>query len=213
MRGEPLAVLYQDDWLLVALKPSGLLSQPGRGPDLQDSLITRMCSLEPGLQLVHRLDRDTSGLILLARGQDSLRRLGELFSRRLVSKLYEAEVEGCLEGSGRIQNRLARLQRNPPRYGSHPDGRPALTLWRTRSVLQTSTQLWMRPITGRSHQLRVHLSELGHPILGDPIYGLNSVPPLRLHARALSLPHPFTGQRLRVCSPGADWISENPSSG
>lgn len=172
-----------------------------------------MCSLEPGLQLVHRLDRDTSGLILLARGQDSLRRLGELFSRRLVSKLYEAEVEGCLEGSGRIQNRLARLQRNPPRYGSHPDGRPALTLWRTRSVLQTSTQLWMRPITGRSHQLRVHLSELGHPILGDPIYGLNSVPPLRLHARALSLPHPFTGQRLRVCSPGADWISENPSSG
>ena len=213
MRGEPLAVLYQDDWLLVALKPSGLLSQPGRGPDLQDSLITRMCSLEPGLQLVHRLDRDTSGLILLARGQDSLRRLGELFSRRLVSKLYEAEVEGCLEGSGRIQNRLARLQRNPPRYGSHPDGRPALTLWRTRSVLQTSTQLWMRPITGRSHQLRVHLAELGHPILGDPIYGLNSVPPLRLHARALSLPHPFTGQRLRVCSPGADWISENPSSG
>ena len=213
MRGEPLAVLYQDDWLLVALKPSGLLSQPGRGPDLQDSLITRMCSLEPGLQLVHRLDRDTSGLILLARGQDSLRRLGELFSRRLVSKLYEAEVEGCLEGSGRIQNRLARLQRNPPRYGSHPDGRPALTLWRTRSVLQTSTQLWMRPITGRSHQLRVHLSELGHPILGDPIYGLNSVAPLRLHARALSLPHPFTGQRLRVCSPGADWISENPSSG
>ena len=197
----------------MALKPSGLLSQPGRGPDLQDSLITRMCSLEPGLQLVHRLDRDTSGLILLARGQDSLRRLGELFSRRLVSKLYEAEVEGCLEGSGRIQNRLARLQRNPPRYGSHPDGRPALTLWRTRSVLQTSTQLWMRPITGRSHQLRVHLSELGHPILGDPIYGLNSVPPLRLHARALSLPHPFTGQRLRVCSPGADWISENPSSG
>ena len=213
MRGEPLAVLYQDDWLLVALKPSGLLSQPGRGPDLQDSLITRMCSLEPGLQLVHRLDRDTSGLILLARGQDSLRRLGELFSRRLVSKLYEAEVEGCLEGSGRIQNRLARLQRNPPRYGSHPEGRPALTLWRTRSVLQTSTQLWMRPITGRSHQLRVHLSELGHPILGDPIYGLNSVAPLRLHARALSLPHPFTGQRLRVCSPGADWISENPSSG
>ena len=71
----------------------------------------------------------------------------------------------------------------------------------------------MRPITGRSHQLRVHLSELGHPILGDPIYGLNSVAPLRLHARALSLPHPFTGQRLRVCSPGADWISENPSSG
>ena len=213
MRGEPLAVLYQDDWLLVALKPSGLLSQPGRGPDLQDSLITRMCSLEPGLQLVHRLDRDTSGLILLARGQDSLRRLGELFSRRLVSKLYEAEVEGCLEGSGRIQNRLARLQRNPPRYGFHPDGRPALTLWRTRSVLQTSTQLWMRPITGRSHQLRVHLAELGHPILGDPIYGLNSVPPLRLHARALSLPHPFTGQRLRVRSPGADWISENPSSG
>ena len=213
MRGEPSAVLYQDEWVVVALKPSGLLSQPGRGPDLQDSLISRMRSLEPALHLVHRLDRDTSGLILLARGQDSLRRFSELFAKRRVSKLYEAEVEGRLEGSGRIQNRLARLQRNPPRYGSHPDGRPALTLWRTRAVLQTSTHLWMRPITGRSHQLRVHLAELGHPILGDPIYGLNSVPPLRLHARALSLPHPFTGQRLRVCSPGADWISENPSSG
>ena len=211
MINDPVTVLYRDPWLLVVLKPSGLLSQPGRGPQLQDSLITRMRSLEPGLHLVHRLDRDTSGLILLARSQDSLRRCSELFARRRVNKLYEAEVAGRLEGSGRIENRLARLQRDPPRYGSHPEGRLAVTLWRTHALLQLSTKLWMRPITGRSHQLRAHLAQLGHPILGDPIYGLNSVGPLRLHARALALPHPFTGRRLRVCSPGADRINENPA--
>ena len=187
---------------MVVLKPSGLLSQPGRGPELQDSLISRMQRHEPGLHLVHRLDRDTSGLILLARSKDSLRRCGELFARRRVSKLYEAEVAGRLQGSGRIENRLARLQRDPPRYGPHPEGRPAVTLWRTHALLKLSTKLWMRPITGRSHQLRSHLAELGHPILGDAIYGLKAVGPLRLHARALALPHPFTSGRLRVCSPG-----------
>ena len=203
MNTEPIQVLFRDAWLLVALKPSGLLSQPGRGPHLQDSLITRMQRCEPDLHLVHRLDRDTSGLILLARGLESLRRCSALFSSRRVSKLYEAEVVGHLQGRGRIENRLARLQRDPPRYGSHPDGRRAVTLWRTRSLREESTQLWLRPITGRSHQLRSHLAELGHPILGDPIYGRDPVVPLRLHACALALSHPFTGERLRVCSSGS----------
>ena len=201
MSPEPVTVLHRDDWLLVVLKPSGLLSQPGRGPELQDSLISRVQRLDADLQLVHRLDRDTSGLILLARGRESLRRCSALFAERRVSKLYEAEVRGRLRGRGRIENRLARLQRNPPRYGSHPEGRRAVTLWRTRSLRHGSTQLWLRPITGRSHQLRAHLAELGHPILGDPIYAENPVGSLRLHACALALTHPFTGERLRVCSP------------
>ena len=187
----------------VWFKPAGVVAQ---GNDWCDHLsIQRIAeqTLEPKRTafVVHRLDRDTSGLILLARGRESLRRCSALFAERRVSKLYEAEVRGRLRGRGRIENRLARLQRNPPRYGSHPEGRRAVTLWRTRSLRHGSTRLWLRPITGRSHQLRAHLAELGHPILGDPIYAENPVGPLRLHACALALTHPFTGERLRVCSP------------
>ncbi|OUW28829.1 MAG: RNA pseudouridine synthase [Cyanobacteria bacterium TMED177] len=192
------SVLHCDDWLVVVTKPSGLLSQPGRGAHLQDSLITRLQRVESDLHLVHRLDRDTSGLVLLARGLESLRRCSALFAARKVSKLYEAEVSGSLQGSGRIDSRLARLERDPPRYGVHPDGRSSLTLWRVRRRGTNATRLWIRPLTGRSHQLRAHLSGIGHPILGDPIYGEQIEGPMRLHARALGFVHPFTGRRIRV---------------
>ena len=195
---EDPTILYGDPWLLVVLKPSGLLSQPGRGDHLQDSLITRLQRLRGEHHLVHRLDRDTSGVVLVARCLDSLRRCSALFAARRVNKLYEAEVEGQLHGRGRIDSRLARLDRDPPRYGDHPQGRPSTTLWRVRARQEDSTKLWLRPLTGRSHQLRAHLAGIGHPILGDPIYGEGSMPPLRLHARALGFQHPFTGRRLRV---------------
>jgi tRNA pseudouridine32 synthase/23S rRNA pseudouridine746 synthase len=209
---QDVRVLYRDRWLLAVEKPSGLLSQPGLGPDQADSLISRVQAhdAEPDWRLVHRLDRDTSGVLLLAAGLEALRRTSALFSNRSVNKLYFAHVRGVLTGRGCIHNRLARLQRQPPRYGPHPNGREACTLWRVRSSAAGITQLWLRPITGRSHQLRSHLAEIAHPIIGDPIYGdaiggdQTADPPssqrLHLHALALSFCHPFTGQRLRLLS-------------
>ena len=147
---------------------------------------------------MNRLDQDTSGVVLVARGLESLRRCSALFETRRVNKLYEAEVTGKLKGRGRIDSRLARLERDPPRYGDHPQGRPATTLWRVRARQPNSTQLWLQPLTGRSHQLRAHLAAVGHPIVGDPIYGKPLTTPMRLHARALGFEHPFTGRRLRV---------------
>jgi tRNA pseudouridine32 synthase/23S rRNA pseudouridine746 synthase len=200
LSAEALAERHRDNWLVVVEKPAGLLSQPGLGADQQDSLITRLQQKEPDLQLVHRLDRDTSGVLLLARGKDALRRCSALFASRLVRKLYVADVMGVMLGSGAIHGPLARLQRHPPRYGFHPSGRPARTRWRVQRSELGSTRLWLVPLTGRSHQLRSHLAERGHPIVGDPIYGAGGSSRLQLHAVALAFRHPFTGQRCRFLS-------------
>ncbi|MEC8213768.1 MAG: RluA family pseudouridine synthase [Cyanobacteriota bacterium] len=200
MSAEGLAELHRDDWLLAVEKPAGLLSQPGLGMHQQDSVITRLQRNDPDLQLAHRLDRDTSGVLLLARGQDALRRCSALFARRDVHKLYVADVMGVMRGSGVIHAPLARLQRHPPRYGFHPAGRSARTRWRVRRSQWNSTRLWLVPFTGRSHQLRSHLAERGHPIVGDPIYGDGGSSRLHLHAVALAFRHPFTAQRCRVLS-------------
>ena len=188
-----------DQWLIAVDKPSGLLSQPGLGPEQSDSVITRLQQQEQDLRLVHRLDRDTSGVLLMARSAVALRRLCALFAERRINKLYQADVEGELHGRGCIVSPLARLSRQPPRYGSHPEGRLARTIWRVRAVCSNSTRLWLRPLTGRSHQLRAHLAELGHPIVGDPIYGnADRSCRLQLHAQALSFRHPFTQERVRL---------------
>ena len=197
---ESFTALHRDPWLLVIEKPSGLLSQPGRGAHQQDSVITRLQQQDRELRLVHRLDRDTSGVLLLARGLESLRRCSDLFARRLVHKLYLADVVGRLLGSGSITTPLARLERLPPRYGAHPAGRAAQTRWRCQLVNTDVTRLWLMPLTGRSHQLRAHLAGLGHPIVGDPIYGDVNGSRLHLHAVALGFRHPFTGRRCRVRS-------------
>ena len=168
--------------------------------DLQDSVITRLRRDEPDLHLVHRLDRDTSGVLLLARGMESLRRCSQLFSSRRIRKLYLADVEGQLRGSGCIDVPLARLQRHPPRYGSHPLGRPARTRWRSVAVHGRRSRLWLAPITGRSHQLRAHLAGIDHPIVGDPIYGNRCSDRMHLHAVSLGFRHPFTGRRCRIDS-------------
>jgi len=193
-------VLYQDPWLMAVQKPHGLLSQPGLGSDQQDSLISRLQQVDGQLRLVHRLDRDTSGILLLARGAECLRRCSTAFASRRVRKLYVADVQGRMErGSGSVISRLARLQRDPPRYGQHPKGRPSQTRWRLIEANDQVSRLWLWPLTGRSHQLRAHLSGIGHPILGDPIYGASQTAArMHLHGMALTFRHPFSGERLKL---------------
>jgi tRNA pseudouridine32 synthase/23S rRNA pseudouridine746 synthase len=200
-----LPVLYRDRWVVVVDKPAGLLCQPGLGPAQLDSLIRRVQRCEPGLALVHRLDRDTSGLLLLARNPEALAAFSGLFAHRRVRKLYVADI--CTDPpafAGLIDLPLARLQRHPPRYGEHPQGRASRTRWRVAASAGSLRRLWLQPITGRSHQLRAHLAALGCPIQGDPIYaadqGRSMTGRMHLHATALSLLHPFTGKRLRCRS-------------
>jgi tRNA pseudouridine32 synthase/23S rRNA pseudouridine746 synthase len=203
-------VLYADPWLLALLKPSGLLSQPGLGPELADSLISRAQERWPEARLVHRLDRDTSGLILLARDATTHRALSAAFAERRVRKTYLAVVQGLPADRGGVINQpLARIATRPPRYGVVPleqGGKPALTRWRVLRRFEGSSLLLLQPRTGRSHQLRVHLADLGHSVLGDPIYGdplygdLVPAPRLQLHAAGLQLLHPATGKPLHLRS-------------
>ncbi len=209
--GDPLASLagiqvrhWHPNFLIVE-KPSGLLSQPGLGPINRDSLITRLQVVQPELKLVHRLDRDTSGLLMLARDQRSLKQLSGLFADRMVHKLYAADVHGHPRTiSGAVRLRLARLSAHPPRYGPNPDGRACLTLWRCAQIGCDRSRLWLVPKTGRSHQLRAHLAVIGLPVIGDKIYAppeLGSTQErLHLHALGLSFADPFSSQRIRVRS-------------
>lgn len=202
---EPLLV-HRDPWLLALVKPSGLLSQPGLGPALADSLISWAQGLWPEARLVHRLDRDTSGLILLARDATTHRLLSAAFAERRVRKTYLARVQGVPAArGGLIDQPLARVATRPPRYGVVPleqGGKPALTRWRRMAASPVGSVLLLQPHTGRSHQLRVHLAWLGHPVSGDPLYGGldGAAAPgrLTLHAAGLCLRHPITDRPLRL---------------
>jgi tRNA pseudouridine32 synthase/23S rRNA pseudouridine746 synthase len=214
-------LIHADPWLLVVDKPAGLLSQPGLGPDLADSLISRAQRRWPEARLVHRLDRDTSGLVLLARDAETHRRLSAAFAECRVRKTYLARVQGVPSArGGLIDQPIARIATRPPRYGVVPvdrGGRRSLTRWRrladpaahSTPSPPTCCPLLLQPLTGRSHQLRVHLAWLGHPLLGDPLYaeleaGAAVVPQLQLQAVGLRLRHPVTGRPLRFRRPRAD---------
>ncbi|WP_225867258.1 RluA family pseudouridine synthase [Cyanobium sp. PCC 7001] len=200
-----LELVHADAWLLAVHKPSGLLSQPGLGPALRDSALSRLQQRWPTARLAHRLDRDTSGLLLLALDAASHRHLSLQFQRGLVRKAYVAEVHGQLaRRRGCIDAPLARVSTRPPRYGVVPGGKPSLTLWRRLALGPASTRLLLLPRTGRSHQLRAHLAAIGHPILGDPLYGPADAAAdpgsgrLRLHALGLRFHHPHSGAPLRL---------------
>jgi tRNA pseudouridine32 synthase/23S rRNA pseudouridine746 synthase len=171
------AVVYADDTLLVIDKPSGLLAVPGRGADKQDCLSARVQTRYPDALIVHRLDMATSGLMVMARGAAAQRELSKAFAARAVSKRYIAVVDGRLqappEGWGMIDLPIIVDWPNRPlRIVDHAHGKPSLTRWRVlvHDETASNTRVELEPVTGRSHQLRVHLRELGHPILGDALY-------------------------------------------
>lgn len=207
-QAEPV-ILYRDEHLLLVEKPAGLLSVPGRHPLNRDSLITRLQAVFPQARTVHRLDLDTSGVMVVALHADSQRALHRLFAQRQVKKHYQAIVQGRVESAqGRIDLPLGCDWPNRPRQQVDPvHGKPALTHYRRLQVdvSDAVTRLRLTPVTGRSHQLRVHLAAIGHPIQGCRFYAPKPVreaaPRLMLHAESLSFPHPVTGEPLAMNSP------------
>ena len=205
------SVLHADEACLVLDKPSGLLSVPGRGADKQDCLSGRAQACWPDALVVHRLDMATSGLFLMARGLAMQRILSRAFERREVSKRYVAVVSGhpaapdTEDGRGLIDLPLAADWPRRPLQKVDAQGRPSQTRWRVLGREGANTRLELEPLTGRSHQLRVHLQALGHPILGDTLYAPPEVqaeaPRLLLHASRLQLAHPATGDTLALVSP------------
>lgn len=204
---KPLRVLHEDAQLLVLDKPSGLLSVPGRGAHLADCLLSRVQAAFPQALLVHRLDRDTSGVIVMALTPHAQKHLGQQFEKRRVKKSYVARVSGEVAApEGRIELPLIVDWPNRPRQKvCHETGRAAVTEWRRLARGADETRMRLTPLTGRSHQLRVHMRELGHPILGDPFYAEGAArddhPRLMLHSERLRLRHPETGASLTVTAP------------
>ena len=211
-----LDVCYEDEALLVINKPGGLLSVPGRGPLMADCLVSRVQLRYPDALIVHRLDLPTSGLIVLARGPETQRRMSTLFQDRLVDKTYTAVVAGTLASDAGEVN-LPLITDWPQRPRQKVDlsaGKPALTRWRVleRRADAAEAEAWgehlattrvaLTPVTGRSHQLRVHMMSLGHPIVGDPMYASEAVRAqasrLLLHASHLCFAHPLSGQTVQV---------------
>ena len=220
--------IHEDEHLLVLEKPSGLLSVPGRGPDKQDCLSKRVQDRYPEALIVHRLDQDTSGLLLMARGIEAQRRLSKLFETRQVKKRYIAVVAGQPEqtqaaklpdedGWRTIDGPILLDWERRPLHIIHPDGKASRSRWR---VLQSShsdsfsaSLIELEPVTGRTHQLRVHMQSIGHPMLGDSLYAPPDIkalsPRLLLHAQELAFVHPFTEQALAFKAP-VEWSALSP---
>ena len=204
MAGLSEGLVYVDEQLLVLEKPAGLLAVPGRGEDKQDCLSLRAQALWPDALVVHRLDMATSGLFVMGRGLAMQRRLGRAFAERAVDKLYVAVVAGTMDAAaGVIDLPLGRDWPSRPLQKVDPQhGRPSTTCWRVldADAGAATTRLALQPLTGRTHQLRVHLQAIGHPIAGDALYAPPAVRALAsrllLHASALRFVHPGTGEPL-----------------
>lgn len=200
-------ILLDDEHLLVIGKPEGLLSVPGKGPEKIDSLYYRLLQIWPGMRVVHRLDRDTSGLLVFARDLPTQQHLNRQFADRTVEKRYIALVYGHpAETGGEINLPIRYDPDHPPTHiVDFEHGKPSLTRWTVLERKAGRTRLLLEPVTGRSHQLRVHLQALGHPILGDGLYArdfdLSAAPRLCLHAETLEFTHPVTEERLRFTLP------------
>lgn len=201
---EPLSILYQDDQLLALDKPSGLLSVPGKGAHLAECLLSRAEEKFPTARMVHRLDMDTSGVMIFALTREAQGNLGKQFERRKTSKTYIADVEAIpAEDSGLIDLPLRCDWPNRPlQMVCWEEGKASQTRWEVIERHNQHARLKLTPITGRSHQLRVHLKEIGHPILGDPFYGDETLAPrLLLHAQSLTIHHPDDGREITFTAP------------
>ena len=203
---DPLVILHHDHEVILVDKPAGLLSVPGKGPELADCLISRLQAVFPDALLVHRLDRDTSGVMIFALTPHAQRHLGLQFEKRYTKKTYIARVWGRLaEKTGTVDLPLNVDWPNRPRQMvDHENGRQAITDWRLVRASDTESRVRLMPRTGRSHQLRVHMLEIGHPILGDPFYATGSArafPRLMLHSETLQFRHPDGGKGTRVTAP------------
>lgn len=206
-----IELAYQDNHFLIAHKPSGLLTVPGRGPEKQDCLINRLLPDFPNSRIVHRLDMATSGLVIIAQNLGALQALGRLFETRNIHKEYTAVVDGLIEqNKGEIELPLiCDWPNRPKQMVCHNTGKSAHTRYEVinRDPEKKQTRVKLLPVTGRSHQLRVHMQALGHPIVGDEFYapeGVKSAAPrLLLHAARLTFQHPFNDQAMDISlSPG-----------
>ncbi|MCW8918459.1 MAG: RluA family pseudouridine synthase [Gammaproteobacteria bacterium] len=202
-----IQLLHADADLLVVVKPTLLLSVPGRGPEKQDCLVSRLAAEHGEVLAVHRLDWETSGLLVLARNKRAHREMSILFQQRAVEKQYVAVVYGRVAAQqGEVNLPLIVDWPNRPRQMvDHERGKPSLTRWEVMERGGDRSRLRLTPVTGRTHQLRVHMLSMGHPILGDSLYAeapaLTLAPRLLLHAATLGFRHPLTGELLAFESP------------
>lgn len=209
----PLKILYQDDDLAVVFKPAGLVVHPAAGNEtgtLVNALLYHLDGLSgiggqkrPGI--VHRLDKDTSGLLLVAKNDRTHISLSRQLAERTMEKHYYAVVAGVMkEQNGVIDAPIGRSQKDRKKMAVRPDGRTAQTEWKLVWQQKDRALLDIHLITGRTHQIRVHMASIHHPVLGDPLYGVKHMPQaarLMLHAYSLSFTHPRTGERMRFTMP------------
>ena len=209
----PLDILYEDDDLAVVIKPCGMVVHPAAGNEdgtLVNALLYHLDHLgsiggetRPGI--VHRLDKDTSGLLLVAKNDAAQLSLSRQLQDRAMEKHYRAMVDGIpKEESGRIEAAIARSKKDRKKMAIDPEGREAVTEWRLLARGRGCALLDVHILTGRTHQIRVHMKSIGHPVCGDPIYGSDRgarVPRLMLHAYSLSFTHPTTGERMTFTAP------------
>ncbi|WP_438864737.1 bifunctional tRNA pseudouridine(32) synthase/23S rRNA pseudouridine(746) synthase RluA [Neptunicella sp.] len=202
-----LNIVYQDEDILILDKPSGLLSVPGKAAEHQDCLQYRVQRVFPTATIVHRLDMATSGIMVMAMNKAAHRHLSRQFETRQTSKVYYARVFGQpAQDSGMVDLPLiCDWPNRPKQMVDHERGKPSQTLWKVVSVTAHSSLLELTPITGRSHQLRVHMLSLGHPILGDRLYAhpeaLSMAERLQLHAQQLTIHHPVSEKTMIFCTP------------
>ncbi len=203
---KPIRIIHQDPHLVMVDKPAGLLTVPGKGAHLADCLISRVQRALPEALLVHRLDRDTSGVVVFALTRAAQRDLNLQFEERRTRKVYVARVWGRMEDkTGRVDLPIAVDWPNRPLQHVDPEtGRAAQTDWRVVRYEEGTTRVRLMPLTGRSHQLRVHMQAIGHPILGDPFYATGEArdyPRLMLHAESLRFRDPGTGKGVTFSAP------------